>query len=96
MLKSFTEYREQNTNTTKTELQTMSEEMSKKIELIQAMTVSLYDEASGKYEENKQQLNKMYNDMNFNMERIFGKLNQMSTSTIITPITMQNQEFTAE
>jgi hypothetical protein len=96
MLKSFNDYREQNTNSTKIELQAMSEKMSEKIESIQSMTVSFYEEATSKYEDSKQQLNRMYNDMNINMGRIFNKLNQMSASTVITPISMQNKEVKVE
>jgi gas vesicle protein len=45
MVKAFTEYREQNTKT-----------MSEKIESIQSLTASYYEEATYKYEESKQQV----------------------------------------
>jgi hypothetical protein len=96
MLKAFTDYREQNTNSTKNELQTMSEKMSERIESIQSMTVSFYEEVTSRYEENKQQLDRMYSDMNANMNRIFSKLNQMTDSGTIPSTMMNNKEVKVE
>ncbi len=73
MVKAFTDYREQNTNLSKNELQTMSEKMSERIESIQSLTVSYQEEVTSKYEENKQQLNQLNIDMNVNMGRVFSK-----------------------
>ena len=83
MLKSITEYRVQNKNLTGIELQAMLERMSERIEYIQLLTTSYYEEATSKYEENKQQLNRMNIDMNSKMDRVFGKLNQISETAVI-------------
>ena len=85
IMKLFTDYREQNTNSTKSELQTMSE----KIESIQSMTISLY-------EENKHQVHRMFRDLNANMDRILGRLNQMTDSGIIQSNMIYDKEAKVE
>jgi hypothetical protein len=92
MLKASTEFREQNTNSTRVELQTMSE----RIESIQSLTAPYHDEATNKYEQITQQLNRVYAEMNINMNCILNKLNQITGSVVITPTQMQNNEQVEE
>ena len=82
MLKVFNEYREQNANSTRAEFQTMSE----RIESVQSLTASYFDEAASKYEESK----RMYADMNTNMNCILNKLDHITGSGITSSIDMQN------
>ncbi|CAF4279727.1 unnamed protein product [Rotaria sp. Silwood2] len=70
MLKAFQDYREQNTNSTRAEFQTVFEKM----ESIQSLTASYFDEAASKYEESKRQWRHMVEDMNTNMNCIMNKL----------------------
>jgi phage shock protein A len=90
--KAFTEYREQNTSSTKDELQNMSE----RIDSIQSLTTAYQNDANNKYEESKQQLNRMYTDMNSNMDTILKKLNEITGPTASTSTMMENDEARAE
>ncbi|CAF1048214.1 unnamed protein product [Didymodactylos carnosus] len=96
MLKSFTDYREQNINSTRNELQTMSETMSERIGSIQLMTVSFYAEAKSNYDENKQQLKQVYDDLKTNMSRIVSTLNQMADSRPIASNMIYDKEAKVE
>ena len=86
MLKVFNEYPERNANSTGAEFQTMSE----RIEPVQSLTASYFDEVASKYEESKRQWCRMYADMNTNMNCILNKLDHITGSRITSSIDMQN------
>jgi hypothetical protein len=96
MLKTFTEYREQNTNSTRAELRAMSE----RIESGQSLTTLYFDEAMSKYEESKRQCNHMYDDMNSNMNSnmniILKKLNEITGPIVSTSTMVENNEARTE
>jgi hypothetical protein len=85
MLKTFTEYREQNTQM-----------MSDRIESIQSLTASYFDEATSKYEESKRQWSRMYADMNTNMNCILNKLDHITGSRTTSSFEIQNNEVRRE
>jgi hypothetical protein len=92
ILKSFTAYREEVTQSTTNELQTMSTKMAEKIEAVQATSLLIHQEATSKNEENRQEMKRIYDDMNANMNVILNKLNQMGDSRM-TPLSgIQDRE----
>ena len=92
MLKASTEYREQNTNSTRAELQAMR----KRIESAQLLTALHYDDATNKYEENKQQLNHMHADIDTSMNYILNKLDHITRSVITSRTVMPSREAKVE
>lgn len=88
MLKTFQEYREQDINSTKAEFQTVSD----RIESIQAITASYFDEAANKYEDSKKQWCRIFADMNTNMNAILTKLDNITEPRITLPSTDTNSE----
>jgi uncharacterized protein YukE len=90
--KAFTEGRIQNTSSTKDELQNMSE----RIDSIQSLTTAYQNDANNKYEESKQQWNRMYADMNSNMNTILNKLNEITGPIASTSTMVQNNEARVE
>jgi len=90
--KAFTGYREQNTSSTKDEFQNMSE----RIDSIQSLTTAYQNDANNKYEENKQQWNRMHTDMNSNMDTVLKKLNEITGPAASTSAMMENYEPRAE
>ncbi|UJR24369.1 hypothetical protein I4U23_005746 [Adineta vaga] len=81
LMKQLMEYREQNTNSNKTEFQTLSE----RIESIQLSTVSHFEEMTSKIDNNKRQWNHIVN-----------KLDQISKSVITSSNEHQNKAMKRE
>jgi uncharacterized protein YukE len=90
--KAFTEVRIQNTSSIKDEAQNMSE----RIDSIQSLTTAYQNDANNKYEESKQQWNRMYADMNSNMNTILNKLKEITDPIASTSTMVQNNEARME
>ena len=74
IIKSFAEYREQHTSSSRDELTKMSET----IESIRSMTVSCYEEGTSRFQSNQQQLQHMCNDVNLNRNGIVNRSHQIA------------------
>jgi len=99
LLKTFTEYRERNTNSTKEELELIKnstkaelQTMSEKIDSIESLTAAYFDEAMSKFKESQGQWRRMYADMKQKMDRILNKLDHITEMEITSPSGMQNNE----